>query len=487
LNEIGAKIGSGSAWNLVNLLLSRGASIVFTLLLTRLLAPEAFGIIAMMSVFFELANIVVNSGLQQALIRSSSVSETDLSTAFFSNILFSAFAYLCLFFIAPVAASFYEQPALTNLIRVAGIVLFVNSLIIVQDTLLRRQLRFRAIMYATVTGAIASGGLALVLAYSGFGVWSLVVQMVTARLFTGLVVWHQGTWRPTWDFSTASFGQMFRFGYKLLFESTIDVLYRNSFFVVIGKLFSAELAGLYFLASKINDMVAPQISDAVAQASFPALSKLQDKSDDLRQTYRRIISITMFLISPLIAGMAVLSPLVFDVLMDPEWRQSAIFLQFFSLMGLLFPLHTMNYNVLTVKGRSDLVLWLGILRKSVNVVVLILCIPYGIYGILTGQIITSILALGPNTYYTAKLIDYGLATQLSDIIRPVIAASVSGSLVLILISTLPQEPAVLLILGSTAGLFSYAIIGRLICRPDFMAIKQYIIDNTLRPLISKVD
>ena len=462
----------------MNLLISRGASIAFTLLLTKLLAPEAFGIIAMMSVFFELANMVVNSGLQQALIRSASVSDTDLSTAFISNILFSAVAYLGLFFIAPVAADFYEQPALTNLIRVAGVVLFINSLVLVQDTLLRRQMRFRAIMYATVTGTLGSGVLALFLAYSGFGVWSLVFQMIAARLFTGVIIWLQAAWRPTWEFSTASFWQMFRFGYKLLLESTIDVLYRNSFFVVIGKLFSAELVGLYFLASRINDLIAPQISGAVSQASFPALSTLQDKPYDLREMYRRIISITMFLVAPLIAGMAVLSPLVFEVLLDSRWRQSAIFLQLLSLTGLFYPLHLMNYNILNIKGRSDLVLWLGIIRKSVNVMVLILSIPYGIYGILIGQILVSILAIIPNTYYSAKLIGYGLTTQLSDILRSVIAASASGLLVMIFVSTISEGPLSLLIWGSIVGILSYSGIAHLICRQDFMAVKQYIIDNT---------
>lgn len=478
MNGIGAKIGDGAAWNLVNLFLSRGASIVFTLLLTKLLAPDAFGIIAMMMVFFELANMVVNSGFQQALIRDSSVSEIDLSTAFISNIAFSALAYLGLFLLAPVAASFYEQPVLINLIRVAGIVLFINSLIIVQDTLLRRQMCFRAIMNATVTGTLISGVLALFVAYLGFGVWSLVVQMVTVRLFTGVMIWLQGAWRPTCEFSTASFRRMFRFGYKLLLEGCLEVLYRNSFFMVIGKLFSAELVGLYFLASRINDLIAPQISGAVSQASFPALSTLQDRPDDLREMYRRIIRITMFVVAPLVAGMAVLAPLMFEVLLDPRWRQSAIFLQLFNLMGLFYPLHLMNNNILNVKGRSDLVLWIGVIKKSANVVVLILSIPYGIYGILIGQIIMSMVALIPNTFYAAKLIGYGLSTQLSDIIRSMAAALISSLLVMVFISTIPGKPVVLLILGTIVGTFSYATIARLICRQDFLVIKQYIIDNT---------
>jgi len=461
----------------MNLFLSRGASIVFTLLLTRLLEPEAFGVIAMMSVFFELANMVVNAGLRQALIRSSTVSETDLCTVFFSNILFSSVAYLVLYFIAPAAADFYGQPLLEDLIRVAGLVLFVSSLTIVQDTLLRRQMRFRSIMHASVAGTLGSGALALILAYEGFGVWSLVIQMVTAQVISGTIIWLQGSWRPSWKFSTDSFWRMFRFGYKLVLESAIDVLYRNSFFVVIGKLFSAELVGLYFLANRINQLVAPHIAEAVSQASFPALSTLQDKPDDMREMYRQVISITMFIVAPLTAGLVVLSPLIFDVFLDARWRQSAVFLQLFSLIGLSYPLHLMNYNILAVKGRSDLVLWLGIARKSVNVVILILCIPYGVYGILIGQLLASILALGPNTYYSARIIGYGLYAQISDVIRPLISASISGILAKILIVLVHLSPVTTLIMGVVSLIFFYFVIARLICAQDFMAIKKYLIHN----------
>jgi O-antigen/teichoic acid export membrane protein len=348
-------------------------------------------------------------------------------------------------------------------------------------------MRFRAIMNATVTGTLLSGALALFMAYLGFGVWSLVAQMITARLFTGAIIWLQSAWRPTCKFSMKSFRWMFRFGYKLLLEGGLEVLYRNSFFMVIGKLFSAELVGLYFLASRINDLIAPQIAGAVSQASFPALSTLQDKPDDLREMYRRVISITMFVVAPLIAGMAVLAPLMFDVLLDPRWRQSAIFLQLFSLTGLFYPLHLMNNNILNIKGRSDLVLWIGIIKKSANVIALIISIPFGIYGILIGQILMSILALIPNTFYSAKLIGYGLSTQLSDIFRPVAAAFISGLLVMVFISSISEGPVVLLIFGSMVGIFSYTVIARLICRNDFLVIKQYIIDNTLKPVAFKTD
>jgi O-antigen/teichoic acid export membrane protein len=195
----------------------------------------------------------------------------------------------------------------------------------------------------------------------------------------------------------------------------------------------------------------------------------------------------MFVVAPLIAGMAVLAPLMFDVLLDPRWRQSAIFLQLFSLTGLFYPLHLMNNNILNIKGRSDLVLWIGIIKKSANVIALIISIPFGIYGILIGQILMSILALIPNTFYSAKLIGYGLSTQLSDIFRPVAAAFISGLLVMVFISSISEGPVVLLIFGSMVGIFSYTVIARLICRNDFLVIKQYIIDNTLKPVAFKTD
>lgn len=478
MKEISAKIASGAIWTLFNLLLTRSTSILFTLLLTRLLAPEAFGTIAMMSVFFELANMVVNSGLQQALIRSATVSDTDLSTAFFSNIVFSTLAYVSLFVVAPLAAAFYEKPELTNLIRVAGIVLFVNSLILVQEALLRRQMQFRTLMYATLTGTLASGLFALGLAYLGFGIWSLVAQMVSGRLFVVTIIWLRGDWRPNWEFSQKSFSRMFQFGYKLLLESTIDILYRNSFVVVIGKLFSAELVGLYFLATRINDLAVPQIAGAVSQASFPALSTIQDRPDDLREMYRRIIRITMLLVTPIIAGMAVLSPLAFDVFMEPRWRLSAVFLQVISLTGLFFPLHLMNYNILNIKGRSDLVLFLGIIRKSVNFIVLLLCIRYGVFGILIGQLITSIIALIPNTFYTSKLIGYNFTSQINDIAKPIFSASVSSAIIKLFLFLFTEKTIFIFLSSSFLGIVSYIIISRMICKEEFMMLKRQIMGNS---------
>lgn len=474
MDDINKKIQSGVFWNFVNLILSRGTSIIFTLFLARLLVPEAFGLIAMMTIFFDLAKNIVNSGFQQALIRSPSVSKSDLSTAFISNVALSALTYLGLFLLAPIAANFYEQPELTDLIRVAGIVVFVNSLIIVQDALLRRQMRFRTLMNATVAGAVFSGAFAVYLAYWGFGVWSLVGQMVSERVITGAIIWFQNSWRPSWVFSSTSFWQLYRFGYKLLLESGLDVLYRNSFFIVIGKLFSAELVGIYFIASRMNDLLAPQIAMAIQQASFPALSTLQHQHVELKAKYRRIISLTMFVIAPLTAGVAVLAPLGFEVLLDQRWRSGSTFLQLFCMIGLLYPLHLMNINILNVMGRSDLVLGIGLIKKFVNVVILILAIPYGIYGILIGQILASVLALGPNTYYSAKLIGYGFKEQVSDATRSVPAALISGSIVMAAISIVPIDPLALLILGAILGILVYLAIASLLCREDFTLIKHQI-------------
>lgn len=477
MEDLNQKIRSGAAWSLVNLLLGRGASILFTLFLARLLTPDAFGLIAMMAIIIELSAMVTDSGIQQALIRSSSLSKSDLSTAFFTNIVLSIIAYLGLFLIAPVVSNFYSEPDLTSLIRIAGVVLFANSLATVQDALLRREMRFKAIMAATLSGTLVSGVIAVFLAYAGFGVWSLVFQMLASRSITVFLIWIQNSWRPTFEFDLASLKKMLNFGYKLLLEGIMDVLYRNSFFLVIGKLFSVELVGIYFLASRISEMIAPQIAAAVSQASVPALSKLQDDSDNLKKSYVQILNLTMFLVAPMVSGMIVLAPAGFDVILDEQWQEGAAFVQLLGLASLLYPVHLMNNNILIIKSRSDLVLKIGIIKRSASIAILVMAVPFGIFGILLGQIFVSMFSLLPNTYYTSKLIGYTLSEQLFDIVRPVIAATLSGAIVYVSISFFSLNPVNALFAGSLIGIVSYLLIASIVCKSSFILVREFLLSS----------
>ncbi|AHI29141.1 capsule biosynthesis protein CapK [Marinobacter similis] len=421
------KIGVGVLWNLVSLFMTRGASTIFMLFLARLLAPEAFGLIAMATVVFELANVFVNSGLGIALIRSETVTDSDLNTVFFSNLLLSGLAYAVLFAAAPFIADFYSQAELSTIIQVMGLVVFINAAKVVQTAVLSRRMDFKSQMKANTLGVVFSGFLAISAAFYGWGVWSLVVQVLSSALISALVLWLVSKWRPALEFSRESFSRLFRFGRNLLMEGLLEILYQNSYVAVIGRLFSAEITGLFFLATKISNLVSQQLTNAVQQATFPALSTLQTDNGSLRRKFRQIMQIMMFLIAPVMALLAGLATPLFTIFLDERWVGAVPYLQLLCVVGALYPVHALNVNLLNVKGRSDLVLKVGLVKKAVNLALLFLAIPFGVLGIVASMVVGSFLSLIPNTYFSARLVGYSLFDQIKDVIKPLISGVVAGA------------------------------------------------------------
>lgn len=426
MKAMNQKIGVGVLWNLASLFLTRGASTIFMLFLARMLAPEAFGLVAMAAVVFELANAFINSGLGAALIRSKDVSDADLSTVFYTNLGLSFTAYAAIFAGAPYIAAFYSQPELAALVQVMGLVVFINAAKIVQSAVLSRKMDFKTQMKANTLATIVSGILAVSAAYQGWDVWSLVVQMLSQAAVSAAILWLAGDWRPAWQFSTESFTRLFAFGRNLLAEGLLQVAFQNSYVLVIGRFFSAELTGLYFFARKLSKLISQQLTAAVQKSSFPALSTLQDDDTQLRKKYRKIMQVMMFIIAPIMVLLASLSPLLFALFLDESWTNAVPYLQLLCIVGVLYPLHALNVNLLNVKGRSDLVLKIGFIKKAVNLVLLFMAIPFGVKGVIVSQITGSIIALLPNTYFSARLIGYSLFNQIKDAIKPLILAGFAG-------------------------------------------------------------
>jgi O-antigen/teichoic acid export membrane protein len=338
----------------------------------------------------------------------------------------SVVAYAVLFLAAPYVADFYRQAALTLVVRVAGCVVLLNAFQVVQVATLRRALNFRVEMKVNAISIVLSGVAAVVLAYLGAGVWSLVAQMLISAAVSSAILWFGGEWRPSPLFKLDSFKRLFGFGSNLALESMLEALYQNSSVLVIGRAFSAELTGLYFFATRLSNLLSQQLTSAVQRATFPALAIIQDDSFLLRVKYRQIIQLMMFLIAPLMLMLAAIAGPLFKLLFSPRWGGAVLYVELLTPVGVLYPLHAMNLNVLSVKGRSDLILKLGFVKKAVNVALLLAAIPFGVAGIVISQAIGSALALIPNTYYTTRLIDYGLKEQVTDVAKPIFAAVVAA-------------------------------------------------------------
>ena len=461
MSTLGNRVGHGIAWNLANMVVSRGASVVFTLFLARFLPPDAFGQMAMIAICYALADVLMTSGFGQAIIRQKELEDIDLSTAFVTNLAFSLAIYLALFACAPWVAGFYEQPELVPLIRVMGLVLFINAFKVVQLALLNRAMDFKALMRINSTATLVAGTLAVLMAYAGLGVWSLVAQFMISAAVSTALLWLAGSWRANLRFSMPSFRRMFGFGSKLTLESTLNVLYENSYVLVIGRLFSAEATGLYYFAKRIRDLIVDQLNSAVQQATYPAMAQLQDELDGLRRMYRLILQLLFYITAPALLLITVLADPLFTIAFDARWAPSVPYLQLLCLAGVLLPIHTVNFNMLKVRGRTDLALYTGMTKKAIHLALLAVSIPFGLIGIVAGQIVAAALSSVYYMHCSAKLIGYTWRAQLRDILEPVAAAALAAAGTAWLMEAASLPPAWHALAGAACFALLYLLLSHL--------------------------
>ncbi len=453
------KTANGVFWNFFELTGRRGIGIFVTLLLAHFLAPADFGLVAMVTVFFQIANALMDSGFRQALIRKKDAKTKDYSTMFVTNIALGIVAYVLLFISAPTIARFYEEPRLILLVRIIGIVVIFNTLQFVQIVSLSRQLDFKTQFKATVPAGVISGLVAIVMAMNGFGVWALATQMILSPLFITIFLWWMNPWKPEWSFSFECFKELSGFGSKLFLSSMLDIIFRNIYVVVIAKLFTSSITGYYFFATKIRDIILQQLSSSIQKVTYPALSSIQDDDLRLKAGYRKVIQATTYLISPAMIFLAVLAQPLFSIFLKPRWLPGVPYLQLLCVAGLMFPLHVVNLNILQVKGRSDLFLYLEVFKKLLIVIVLFISVRFGIWGLLAGQIATSFLAYLPNSYFAMRLIGYPPREQIKDVL-PALFSALSAGAVMVFIDKVfasGESSIMFLILQISAGGVIYLV------------------------------
>jgi O-antigen/teichoic acid export membrane protein len=322
---------------------------------------------------------------------------------------------------------------------------------------LTRDLNFKAQFRITFISSILSAAIAIVMASQGFGVWSLVAQMLIAAFGSTLLFWITNKWKPTIVFSIQSLKEMFGFGSKLLLSDIINTTFQNIYVVVIGKLFLATYVGYYFFAQQIQKIITQQLTNSVQKVTYPALSTIQDDDEGLKNFYRKIIQVVTFVLFPSLIALIVLAEPLFSILLKDRWLPAVPYLQLLCVAGLFYPLHSINLNIIKVKGRSDLFLYLEVIKKIMLSIVLVISVNFGIFGILVGQIVSSVLSYIPNSYYSVKLINYSVSEQLNDFI-PVLLLSICMGLLMYFIGLLlPFGDIIHLVVPGLLGVIFYVV------------------------------
>jgi teichuronic acid exporter len=422
-----SKAAGSLFWSAIERNCERGIQFIVSIVLARILAPEQFGIIAMLTVFIALARTVVDSGFAAALIQKKDVTHVDECSIFYFNIFFGVLMAGFLWLAAPWLAAFYEVPLLTPVTRVMSLKLISSSFGIVHVTLLNRQLDFKTQVKARMISVVGSGAVGVIMANYGYGVWSLVGQQLSASVLNSIALWIVCSWRPSLIFSVRALRSMFGFGSKLLVSSLIDTVFRNIYMLVIGKLFLPAQLGYFGRAQSLQRLPAVNIFYPFKRVMFPMFSQISDDKRRLKEVMQKTLVTLAMINFPLMIGLALVAkPLVLVVLTE-KWLACVPYLQLLCISSLLYPLHLVNVNVLKAKGRSDLFLRLEVIKKVLTVVAILVTYRWGILALIGGQIVQSVCACYINTYYSAKLLDYPFREQSLNVLPYFFTALLMGS------------------------------------------------------------
>lgn len=450
----------------------QGVQFVIGIVLARLLFPEQFGLIGMLTIFIAVARSFLDSGFGAALIQKRDPTLIDTCSIFYFNIVvgLAAAGLLCL--IAPWIASFYNQPILTPLIRVMSLIIVINSFGLIQGILLDKQINFKTQTKVSLIAGGLSGIIGIVFATAGFGVWSLAVQQVSGAFFSTVCLWLFSPWRPALIFSFNALKEMFGFGSRLLISGVLSQIFENIYFLVIGKLFSAADLGFFTRAKNLQALPSQGLSEIVGRVTFPVFSSIQDDPIRLKRGLKKALTVLVLVNFPVMVGLAAIARPLVVVLLTEKWAECIPYLQLLCMLGLLYPLHVINLNVLQALGRSDLFLRLEIIKKVLIVINILVTWRWGISAMIYGMIFFSFIAYYLNSYYTGVLIGYPLQEQLRDLFPYLITAVLMGMAVYALgLLPFPNYWSILLV-QITIGIVVYVCLCRVFRLAAFMEIWQ---------------
>lgn len=422
------KTFKGIVWSSVDRFTTQGIAFIFNILIARILLPSDYGVVAMLGIFLAISQAFIDSGFGTALIRKPDRTETDFCTVFYFYIAVSLIFYIILWVAAPYIALFYDIPLLKSVTRVVSLRLVFSSLSGVHNAKLAIDINFKTRAKISIAVTLLTGVIGLWMAYSGYGVWALVMQAVISSLLTSILLWIYVRWMPGLTFSWKSFREMFSFGSKILASGLLDTIYNNVYTLVIGKFFSATSLGVYSKADGFAQFPSSNITGVLQGVTFPVLSSIQNDEDRLASAYKNFLCLSAFIIFPLMVGLAAVADPFIRLVLTDKWEASIYLMQIICFALMWYPIHAINLNLLQVKGRSDLFLKLEIIKKIQGVIILCVTIPLGLVAMCYGRIVASLLSLVYNTYYTRKLIDYGFGKQMKDLLHILLHSLVMGAI-----------------------------------------------------------
>ena len=433
---------------------TQGIQLVVQILLARLLLPEDYGVIAVVTTFIVIANVFVQSGLNTALVQKKDADEVDFSSIFYLSLFIAGVLYIILFFSSPFIADFFRMQELKLVLRVLSLKLFFGAFNSIQNAYVAKHMMFKKLFFSSLGAIVLSGAAGVVTAFLGWGVWALVAQQLVSQISITLILWFTVKWRPLLVFSFKKVKVLFSYGSKLLASSLIDHIYKEIRTLIIGRIFTKDVLGIYSKGQQYPRILAININDSIQAVMLPALSLHQDNKPKVKSMVRRSIVTSSFIMFPAMIGLAAVAEPMVKVLLTEKWLPSVPFLRIFCMTYALWPIHTANLQAINSLGRSDIFLKLEIVKKIIGVSILIVSIRYGVFYMALGVLLSGIISSFVNAYPNKKLLNYSYFEQCKDLLPSLIIASIMGGSVYA-ISFLNLETILILLLQIVAGVIIY--------------------------------
>ena len=422
-NNMSSKATSGLLWTFLERFGAQCVTLIVSIILARLLDPVVFGTVAIVTVFMEILNVFIDSGLGNALIQKKDADDIDFSSVFYFNIFMCIALYLVLFFLAPLMSRFYGMAELTDIIRVMGLSLIVSGVRNIQRAFVSRKLQFKRFFFATIGGTLGAAALGIWMAYRGFGVWALVAQGLFNNVVGTVILWLTVKWRPKRVFSFTRFRGLFSFGWKLLVSDLINTVYNNLRQLIIGKMYTTQSLAMYNRGYMIPNVFVININSAIDSVLFPVMSSAQDDVNVIRAMTRRSIRVSSYIMWPVMMGIAACSTPLVSILLTDKWLPCVPFLIIFCISYAFLPLQTANLNAIKALGRSEIYLKLEIIKKIVGFAILAATMWFGPLVMAASNLLFAVINYLINAFPNRKLLNYSYGQQIIDAAPPMLLSA----------------------------------------------------------------
>lgn len=401
-------------------------SFIVSIVLARILAPEDYGTIALVTVFTAILQVFVDSGLGTALIQKKDADEIDFSSVFYFNFVVCLILYLGMFAAAPFIADFYGDVTLVPVIRILSLTIVISGVKGIQQAYVSRNMLFKRFFFSTIGGTIFSAVLGIAMAYAGFGIWSLVAQQLSNTFIDTLILWITVRWRPTKSFSWTRLKYLLSFGWKLLVSSLLDTAYNNLRNLIIGKMYSSSDLAFYNQGDKFPKVIVTNINASIDSVLLSTMSSAQDDKERVKQMTRRAIKTSTYVMAPLMMGLAFCAEPIVSLVLTDKWLPCVPFLRIFCTTYMFWPVHTANLNAINAMGRSDWFLRLEIIKKIMGMTILLSTMWFGVMAMAYSLLLSSVLSQIINSWPNRKLLGYGYLEQVRDFAPGILLAVIMG-------------------------------------------------------------